>query len=272
MTRFVKTTFAAALVSLAATAYAAGTSTPNTTTSTTSNNTRPMTPEEKTRIEEIVHQYLIQKPEVIVEALQILQKKQFEQAEQTVKKTQEAASQFADPLFHQASDPIAGNPNGKITIVEFFDYQCPHCVDMVPIIDTVVKSNPEVRVVYKEFPIRGPISDYAARAALAANKQGKYKELSHAILTSTQPLTQDSILAAAKNVGLDVDKLKKDMTDKSIDDQLKTNTKLGQDLKLLGTPAFFIGKTNATVKDSINYIPGQMSQSQLQDMIIKASK
>jgi protein-disulfide isomerase len=126
-----------------------------------------------------------------------------------------------------------------------------------------------VRVIYKEFPIRGPISNFAARAALAAVKQGKYNEFSHALLASNQPLTNDTILTIAKNTGLDVDKLKKDMSDQSIDMQIKNNTKLAQDLKLFGTPAFFIGKTGG---GSISYIPGQMNQAQLQDEIDKAGK
>jgi protein-disulfide isomerase len=133
-----------------------------------------VSPAERAKIEEVVHQYLIQKPEVLVEALQVLQAKQSQQAERTVKETQKIAAAYADPLFHQENDPIGGNPNGKVTIVEFFDYQCPHCVDMAPIIDSIVKANPDVRVVYKEFPVRGPLSKLAASAALAANQQGKY--------------------------------------------------------------------------------------------------
>src|SRR5579871_5024884 len=83
-----------------------------------------VSPAEKAKIEAVVHDYLIQKPEVLVEALQILQKRQYEEAEATVKKTQQTAGQFAPALFHGANDPIAGNPNGQITVAEFFDYQC----------------------------------------------------------------------------------------------------------------------------------------------------
>jgi len=216
-----------------------------------------------------VHDYLLQNPQVIVEVLQILQRKQFEQAEQTVKKTQETAGQFAKPLFHEAGDPVAGNANGKISIVEFFDYQCPHCVDMAPVMSEVIKANPDVRVIYKEFPIRGPVSEFAARAALAANKQGKYVELSHALLTTQQPLTQESILEIAKKTGLDMDKLKTEMNSEAVSNQIKATIKLAQDLKLFGTPAFFIGKTTGT---AINYVPGQMNQKQLQDAIDSANK
>lgn len=235
-----------------------------------SNTTNPInvTPAERAKIEEVVHQYLLQKPEVIVEAVQNFQRKQYEQAEQTVKKTQQSASSFANALFHQANDPVAGNPNGTITIAEFFDYQCPHCIDMAPVIADILKANPDVRVVFKEFPIRGPVSDFAARAALAANKQGKYYDFSHALLMQKQPLSEASILETAKSVGLNVDELKKDMNDKAVTDQLKNNMKLAQELKLFGTPAFFIGKTENP--KTINYVPGQMDQKQLQDAIDKA--
>lgn len=262
MIRFVKTTLAMtmvpSLIALATPSFAATTNNP------------PVSPEEKARIEEVVHQYLLQKPEVLVEAMQVLQRKQFEQAEQTIKGTQKNVTQYSNALFHQANDPVAGNPNGKVTIVEFFDYQCPHCVDMAPTMEAIMKANPDVRIVYKDFPIRGPVSDFAARAALAANKQGKYYELSHAILTTTPPLTQDAVIQAAQKVGINVDQMKKDMNDSTIDKTLKNNIKLAQDLKLLGTPAFFIGKTDA--KGNIAYIPGQLNQAQLQDAIANASK
>ena len=142
---------------------------------------------------------------------------------------------------------------------------------MAPVMAEVIKANPNVRVVFKEFPIRGPMSEFAARAALAANKQGKYYELSHAMLTTKQPLTADNVYALAKEQGLDLERLKKDMDDKSIDTQLKNNTKLAQDLKLFGTPAFFVGKTNTTTSNGISYVPGQMNQKQIQKLIDQAN-
>lgn len=228
-----------------------------------------VSPSEREKIETVVHDYLLRKPEVLVEVMQVLQRKQFEQAQQTVKQTQQTAASFAKDLFQGTNDPVAGNPNGKVTVVEFFDYQCPHCVDMAPVMTDIVKANPDLRVVYKEFPIRGPMSEFASRAALAANKQGKYNEFSHALLTSGKPITNDFIFETAKNVGIDVDKLKKDMDDKSVKDQLQANIKLAQGLKLFGTPALFIGKSNASSKDDINYVPGHVDQAQLQSMIDK---
>jgi protein-disulfide isomerase len=227
-------------------------------------------PVDKAQIQEIVREYLIQKPEVIVEALQNYQRKQYEQAQQTMKKTQQDAGRFAGQLFHQANDPVIGNPQGKITVVEFFDYQCPHCADMAPVIVDILKANPDLRIVFKEFPIRGALSEFAARAALAANKQGKYAVFQHELLSVKEPLTEALILKKAGDVGLNVDQLKKDMNDPSIQNQLKANNKLAQDLQLFGTPAFFIGKTETTANNgTIIYIPGQMNQKQMQDEINK---
>lgn len=262
MIRFAKSIIAVSMLTVAASTFAA---------TAVSNNAKKadVTPEERQKIESVVYEYLITKPEVLVEAMQVLQRKQYDQAQQTVKQTQQTAGSFATALFHTPNDPMVGNPNGKVTIVEFFDYQCPHCVDMAPVMAAIVKANPDVRVIYKEFPIRGPASELAARAALAANKQGKYYVLSHAILTAGKPITEEFIYTTAKQNGIDVDKLKKDMNDKSVSDQLQANIKLAQDLKLFGTPAIFVGKTSAKNGDAVNYIPGQTDVAQLQTMIDK---
>lgn len=260
MKRFAKTILATLIPSLIA-ASTANAATP----------AANVSPAERAKIESVVHDYLVSNPQVIVEAVQTLQRKQYEQAEQTVKQTQKIAPQFANALFNQKGDPMAGNPDGAITIVEFFDYQCPHCVDMAPVIDSIIKANPNVRYIFKEFPIRGPVSDFASRAAIAANMQGKYYVFSHALLTAKQePLTQDSILKIAKDAGLDVDKLKKDMDGDAVASQLKANIKLAQDLKLFGTPAFFISKSKNTT--NVAYVPGQMNQQQMQAAIDTANK
>lgn len=263
MKRFVKSALAATLMLAAVQTFAA---TPVSATTTNMNTNANVSPAERAKIESVVHQYLISKPEVLIEAMQVLQQKQMQQADQTIKQTKQTASTYTSQLFNQANDPIAGNPSGKVTVVEFFDYQCPHCVDMAPVMSAIIKANPDVRVVYKEFPIRGPMSDFAARAALAANKQGKYVDFSHALLTSNKPLTQEIVFSIAKDQGINVDQLKKDMADASITAQLKSNMTLAQNLKLFGTPALFIGKTNG---GTIEYIPGFLSQQELQKIIDK---
>lgn len=182
-----------------------------------------------------------------------------------------AYAESVSSLFHRSDDPVAGNPNGKITVVEFFDYQCGHCVSMGPVIQNIIKANPNVRIVFKEFPIRGTTSEFAARAALAANKQGKYYQFSHALLATNQPLTEEVILNVAKSAGLNMPKLKKDMKSSAITDALRANAQLAQELNINGTPAFFIGKTNAKSASAITFVLGEMSQQELQDAINKAN-
>jgi protein-disulfide isomerase len=227
--------------------------------------------DQQKEIQDIVNNYLQSNPQVIISSLQAFQQKQMQEAENTIKNTQKDAPQFVQALFHDPKDPVVGNPTGPVTIVEFFDYQCSHCIDMAPVLAQAVKAMPNVRIVFKEFPIRGQMSDFAARAALAANMQGKYFQFHEELMKSKQPLSEAGILAAAKTVGLNLDQLQKDMDSKAVKDQITANQKLAQDLKLLGTPAFFIGKTNATNASAINYIPGEIKMPQLQDLVKKNS-
>lgn len=149
---------------------------------------------------------------------------------------------------------------------------------MSAMVDASIKKNPDLRVVFKQFPIRGPVSTVAAKAALAANQQGKYFEFHNAMMQAVmkgQPLTENDIYQIAKNVGLNVDKLKTEMNDTTVDQSLKNTYKLAQELKLFGTPAFFIGKTSLAknaAAGSITYIPGGMSDKQLQELIDKNNK
>jgi len=232
--------------------------------------TTNFTTEQKTQIEEIVHQYLLAKPEVIVEAMQKMQQQQMQQTQKTIQQTQETAPKFANALFLNANDPIAGDPNGNVTVAEFFDYQCGHCVHMASVLENVSKANPHLKIVFKEFPIRGPMSEMAAKAALAANKQGKYLAMHHALMGANQPLTAELIFQLAQTAGVDVEKMKKDMDDPAISKTLKDTYQLGQDLKLFATPAFFIGKTQAP--KTIKYLLGAMEQKQMQDIVDEQGK
>jgi protein-disulfide isomerase len=228
--------------------------------------------EQKTQIETVVHDYIMKNPQVLIDAVNNMQKEQYEKMQQ---KTQQTAIANADSLFRQANDPVVGNAKGKVTIVDFFDYQCPHCVDMEPALEAIVKANPEVRIVFKDFPIRGAMSVFAAKAALAANKQGKYWEFHQGLMKAAQGLTEAKALEIAKNVGLDVDKLKKDMDSSDVDQQIKATYKLAQDLSLMGTPALFIAKSDiskTTSANTLQFIAGQADQKTLQAAIDKAQK
>lgn len=225
------------------------------------------------QIEGVVHDYILKNPEVVVQSLQTYQQKQMEQTQKTFQKIQETAPKFSDRIFRQNGDPVAGNINGTITLVEFSDYQCPHCLDVSPTVDNLIKNNKNLKVVFKEFPIRGPLSETAAKAALAAQKQGKYYEFRKELMQPKyQPLTEEGIYNIAKSVGLDVNKLKTDMKDKGIAEQIKNNYKLAQDLQLIYTPVFFVAKSGVNANSGPNaviFIPGGVGEDQLNDAIQK---
>src|SRR5688572_18230021 len=108
---------------------------------------------EKAKIESVVHDYLLKNPEIIMQAVQVLQTKQMQETRKSFDKTQSVAAKFTQKLFQNASDPMIGNANGTVTIAEFFDYQCVHCVEMEPVIASLIKANTNLRVIFKEFPI-----------------------------------------------------------------------------------------------------------------------
>ena len=183
-----------------------------------------------------------------------------------------AYAQSFRELFQQAGDPVVGNASSGVTVVEFFDYQCSHCSAMSSIIQNVIKTNPNVRFVFKELPIRGGLSELASRAALAAENQGKYYQLHHALMEASPPLTEEEVFDLAKKLGLNVNQLKSDMNSTSIANKINTNLRLAHSLQLAGTPAFYIGKTNAVSTEEVQFVLGEMTQSELQLAINKAKK
>jgi len=183
-----------------------------------------------------------------------------------------AYAEITTQLFRQTGDPVIGNKSGSITMVEFFDYQCSHCVEMYPVVESAIKNNPDLRVVYKLLPVRGPVSELAAKAVLAANKQGKFRALNHALMSTSQPLSENLIYSLARSSGLNVDKLKKDMKSKNIENQIQINMQLAKNLGIQGTPTFYLAKTNANNMSNVSTILGQVSQRELQNSINAAGQ
>jgi protein-disulfide isomerase len=228
------------------------------------------TPEQTKAIQNIVRDYLINQPQVLIEASEALQKQEMAKAEANAK-TQ--ISQNADAIFADASNPVIGNPKGTITVVEFFDYQCPHCKDMAPIIDKLIAGDNNVRVVFKELPIFGENSKFASSAALAAFKlnPANYAKFHNALMAASNPLSQDKVLKIAKDSGIDVNALKKAMQNTAIEDQLQANFKLARELGIMGTPSLIVGKWVLGSKDNkvdnAIFIPGATSLEKLQQAI-----
>ncbi len=175
--------------------------------------------------------------------------------------------QYANQLFHSPEDPIMGNPNGSVTLVEFFDYRCIHCINMTSIINNAIKKNPNLRVVLKEFPIFGGISIDAALAALAANNQGKFTPFHDALMNAAGEINQNKITAIATELGINNEKFKTDMQSSAVEQQINTTQQLGKNLLLRATPAIFIGKTSNTGANAIDFILGEVTPSQLQKLI-----
>jgi protein-disulfide isomerase len=214
---------------------------------------------QRSEIEAIIKEYLTDKhPEVMAEGLQELQKREQENAD--AKSKQEIGS-AKDRVYNDPNSPIGGNPKGNVTVVEFFDYQCGYCKMSEDAVEHLLKDDKNVRFVYKEFPILGPMSAQAAKASLASVKQGKYQAFHDALMAKKDHLTEDLIMATAKSVGLDTDKLKKDMAESSVDDEINATLKLGQDIGVRGTPMFVIND---------NVYPGAMQLDQLKQAVSDA--
>jgi protein-disulfide isomerase len=178
------------------------------------------------------------------------------------------AYQYTKQLFHDAGDPVQGNPQGSITLVEFIDYECPYCMQMVAVVDKLSKKNPQLRVIYKELSIHGEVSDFAAAAVLAANKQGKFVAMHNTLARASRPLSDQSILDAAQSVGLSMEKLKADMNDPAIAKKLRATYELANELEVSGTPTFFLGKTQAKpVKGSVLLFVGGLDEKQFQTVL-----
>lgn len=204
--------------------------------STSSASTAQFSAAERSEIGEIVREYLLENPEVIVEVLRILQDPQ-QQAQRPQRTPQLAATEdIVDP----DRDPVVGNPNASVTVVEFFDYQCPICKRVASIVARLTREDDDV-VVFKEFPVFGEASVFAARASLAADKQGKYEDFHVELLKSRKRLSERVVLRLAKRVGLDVDQLRTDMAAPEIEETIRNNYQLARQLGLSGTPSFVIG-------------------------------
>lgn len=164
------------------------------------------------------------------------------QEEEARAKTSAARGAIGELARSLAGDPVAGNPDGDVTIVEFFDVRCPYCRRMVPVIADLLKRDPGVKLVYKDFPILGPASVLAARALLASQKQGRYVRLHDVLMTGAPVTDMDSLRAAAGRAGVDWDRLQRDMGDPEVQGRIAANLAIGRRLDIQGTPAYVIGE------------------------------
>jgi protein-disulfide isomerase len=200
-----------------------------------------MSKTEQANIEKIVHQYLVSHPEILIEMSNALRAKQETQQADTDKNL---LQQHANQIFKQADDPVTGNPQGTLTVVEFVDYNCGYCKRSAPLIQELLKKDKEIRYIYKEFPILSDTSVYASKAALAVNalEPAKYEAFHNALMAYPGALkSNDDVMNVAKKQGLDWSKIVAKINDPAIDKKIATNHAIAQTLNITGTPAFIIG-------------------------------
>ncbi len=216
---------------------------------------QPLSPKQQEAVKKLVREYIMTNPEIIAEAIEALREKQRLAAEEEAAK---ALVERSKEVFEDPSAPVAGNLQGDVTLVEFFDYRCTYCKSVADTVFDTIKADGKIKLVFKELPILGPESVVAARAALASVKQNKYEAYHRALMKMRGKVDEQSILKTATEVGLDVEKLKKDMADPEVEAALKRNLELARALDIGGTPAFVIG-------DRI--IPGAVDQAPLKRLV-----
>src|SRR5471030_12862 len=198
---------------------------------------------QKSEIERVVHDYLLAHPEVLQEVMTELEKRQTAAESE---KHKAGVKEHAQALFSSPRQVNLGNPQGNVTFVEFFDYNCGYCKRAMSDMLTLMKDDPKLKVVLKEFPVLGPGSVEAAQVAVAVRMQDptgkKYLDFHQKLLGGRGQADKARALAAAKEAGLDMAKLDKDLASPEVRATLEENFKLAEEMGMNGTPSYVIGK------------------------------
>ena len=199
-------------------------------------------------VQRIVKDYLIKNPGVLREALTELVKSRLSAAAGIGNQSMAAAIKSNAKLLLESPRQVTlGNPQGDITLVEFFDYNCGYCKRALSDMTALLKDDPNLRIVLKELPVLGPGSTEAARVAAAAHMQDptgqKYLVFHQALLGGHGPANRDTALAAARAAGFDMERLQADMTSDEVNQSLTESAKLAQAVGINGTPGYVIGDT-----------------------------
>ena len=197
--------------------------------------------QERKKIEQVIQDYLLDKPEVIESAIIELNRRR------TLAKMLPSIELYRGYLENDPDAGVLGNPEGDVTIVEFFDYRCGFCRRHVPEVQRLVARDGNIRWVPRHYPIldrpnEEPTSMLAARAAEAAHRQDKFEEFHFAMMTRQGGLDEQQIYDIAESVGLNIPQLKKDMADRLLDKRIKNALAIGQDIGFTGTPGYIIGQ------------------------------
>lgn len=206
-----------------------------------SEETQQISPAERQQMEQVVREYLLKNPEIIMEAVEVLRQREREAAQARMG---EAMGSLEQELKSNPNDPQMGNPDGDVTVVEFFDYRCGFCKRAFNDVQALIKEDGNVRYVLKEFPILGPDSVYASRAAQAVwlHQKDKYVPFHTAMMGNRGDLSNAKVLELAQGVGVDTAALKEQMNDPLVDQTLEASARQAAALDITGTPAFVFGK------------------------------
>jgi protein-disulfide isomerase len=218
----------------------------------------PVLPREA--VEQMIRDYLLSHPEVILESLHRAQHREREAARA---QSRAAVQSHRQALLQDPESPVGGNAAGDVTIVEFFDYRCPHCRRMAPVIKALLAEDRGVRLVYKEMPLLGAESVVAARAALAARRQGKYAEAHDRLMAEAGPFTDATVVTILSEVGVDQDRLRADMNAPETATVLERELALARAIGIDGTPAFVVGG---------ELVVGAIDLGTLRDLVGKARR
>ncbi|MBU6497805.1 MAG: DsbA family protein [Rhodospirillales bacterium] len=213
---------------------------------------------QRAEIVQILRDALKSDPSILRDAVTALQQ---DDGRQQAQATQARLQSFAPELTRTPGDPTAGNPRGDVTLVEFYDVRCPYCRSMRPVLARLLTQDRKIRVVYKDIPILGPGSVLAARAVLAAARQGAYQKLHDTLMDGTPNITEAVIQKAAEADGLNWKRLRADMDAPAIQARIDANLRLAAALHIEGTPAYVIGDT---------LLPGAVSLADLQHAVAVA--
>ena len=198
----------------------------------------PLTPQQADEVRRLVRDTLLRNPEILLEALDALEEKK--RADTAAQQT-DAVARLADALERDPADPESGAAAGDVTLVEFSDYRCPYCKQMAEPLAALLRADDGLRLVHKELPILGPESVVAAKAALAAQRQGGYAPMHSGLMARRGALDEAAVLETARDAGLDVERLRADMADPAIAARIERNLALARELAITGTPAFVLG-------------------------------
>lgn len=223
-----------------------------------------MTAEQKKEVEAIVHDYILEHGELLIESVN---KYQAKQEAETNKQAGEKAKTLLEKLKSEKNMAYAGNPDGTITMVEFFDFNCGYCKKAFEEVQKVIKDEKDVKIVFYDMPILGPDSLESSKWALAAKKQDKYFAFHTALMNHQGAKDEATLKKLAEDAGLDVEKVMKDKADPSIEEEIQTHIKTAQDLGIQGTPGFLINEQIFR-----GYIPYDVIQKTLADERAKSKK